>query len=661
MWNNFIVLTVLFYTLRFIDGKTQFELNFERSTNRIVITDYYYKLEYSVIRDDREIQSVTLGTGPGGFVKATKSPHGLILSGRGDEIEMSIEVDESGYSQFSVTRRNIRQLFISNLDGIKRLILFHHRTSTEDCVDLGNATKVNWFGGNQQRHQYYPIQNMTHKHNSYVTKAVQNQAIAERYWLNSNGIFIRVDNDAPLFIDQHNENEGFMCLQAKRALPYDIYHRSFDFKYHVGIGLNARDAHMQAVKRFLGKPSGHPDEKMVEQPIWSTWARYKRDVNEGVVMEFAQEIINNGFTGQLELDDDWEICYGSLTFNKQKFPDIKDLTDKLHTIGFNRITLWIHPFVNKNCEPYYTNAKRKGHFLTNRQNSTDTSWWNSEKNEAAYLDFTKTEVSKWFHQHLTQLLASSGVDSYKFDAGESSWGPVDFILNATSNEYPMKLTSDYVRSVSRFGSLVEIRSGSATQDLPVFVRMIDKDTEWSLDNGLPTLITTLLELNMVGYPLVLPDMIGGNGYNVEPDKEMFLRWLQANTFMPSLQFSYVPWQYDQEAIDISHTFVNLHAQYTPYIMERFKQAVMTGEPVNPPIWWIAPKDPIAQEVNDEFLLGELILAAPVVTQDAVKRDVYLPAGIWEDGNTGEVHNTESGKWIRDYPAPLNILPYFIKK
>lgn len=51
-------------------------------------------------------------------------------------------------------------------------------------------------------------------------------------------------------------------------------------------------------------------------------------------------------------------------------------------------------------------------------------------------------------------------------------------------------------------------------------------------------------MNLVGYGLVLPDMIGGNGYdNIIPDKEIFLRWLQANVFMPSLQFSYVPWDF----------------------------------------------------------------------------------------------------------------------
>lgn len=40
-----------------------------------------------------------------------------------------------------------------------------------------------------------------------------------------------------------------------------------------------------------------------------------------------------------------------------------------------------------------------------------------------------------------------------------------------------------------------------TQDLPVFIRMIDKASVWDLNNGLATLITTLLQMNMNGYPL----------------------------------------------------------------------------------------------------------------------------------------------------------------
>lgn len=52
-------------------------------------------------------------------------------------------------------------------------------------------------------------------------------------------------------------------------------------------------------------------------------------------------------------------------------------------------------------------------------------------------------------------------------------------------------------------------------------------------------------------------------------------------------------------------------------MQRFKLAVASGEPVNPPIWWIAPGDKIAQSIDDEFLLGEMILAAPVIEKGTI--------------------------------------------
>lgn len=75
------------------------------------------------------------------------------------------------------------------------------------------------------------------------------------------------------------------------------------------------------------------------------------------------------------------------------------------------------------------------------------------------------------------------------------------------------------------------------------------------------------------------------------------------------------------------------------------------------IRWIAPTDQKALGIGDQFLLGETIIAAPVLTEGAVSRRVYLPAGKWKDGNdviyTGPTEFT--------YPAPLATLPYFIKQ
>lgn len=42
---------------------------------------------------------------------------------------------------------------------------------------------------------------------------------------------------------------------------------------------------------------------------------------------------------------------------------------------------------------------------------------------------------------------------------------------------------------------------------------------------------------------VLPDMIGGNGYAYQPTSELIVRWMQANAFMPAMQFGFLPWDY----------------------------------------------------------------------------------------------------------------------
>ncbi|XP_024881326.1 SITS-binding protein-like [Temnothorax curvispinosus] len=89
-----------------------------------------------------------------------------------------------------------------------------------------------------------------------------------------------------------------------------------------------------------------------------------------------------------------------------------------------------------------------------------------------------------------------------------------------------------------------------------------------------------------------------------------------------------------------------------------KQAIEKGTPVNPPIWWIDPLDPEAHKINDEYLLGENILVAPVTIEAAESRNIYLPKGKWYDVNRVKTH--EGPIWLTDYLAPLNVLPYFLR-
>lgn len=74
-------------------------------------------------------------------------------------------------------------------------------------------------------------------------------------------------------------------------------------------------------------------------------------------------------------------------------------------------------------------------------------------------------------------------------------------------------------------------------------------------------------------------MIGGNQYGSDViTPELFIRWLQASVFMPALQFSVAPWQFDAETIELSLKFTKLHSDYSDLILERFRLAVSDGHP-----------------------------------------------------------------------------------
>lgn len=59
-------------------------------------------------------------------------------------------------------------------------------------------------------------------------------------------------------------------------------------------------------------------------------------------------------------------------------------------------------------------------------------------------------------------------------------------------------------------------------------------------------------------------------------------------------------------------------------------------------------------------MGENILVAPVLKNNARSRDVYLPAGSWRDENDPKKAIILGRKWINNYSASLGVLPWFTR-
>ncbi|CAL8072572.1 unnamed protein product [Orchesella dallaii] len=531
----------------------------------------------------------------------------------------------------------------------------------EDCYDIEEG--VHWYGGGQSYTQAWPIETNAQREGPHITgDDVQDDdnyfyGAVENYWLLSNGAALYVDPDTPLFFSLNTTRANRVCFIARDETPF-TKREPLTLKYEWCTAENVKAAHQLAISTFFEKPTGIPDEVMLVQPLWSTWAEYKTDVNQTIVLEFAKRVVSEGFgnSSHIEIDDNWETCYGQEAFSPTKFPDPKAMVDEIKAMNM-RVTLWVHPFINYEC-PLFNEGMSNGYLVKGAKGKTGiTNWW--QGSNAGVIDMTNPDAIAWWTGRLRNLQGSTGIDSFKFDAGETPPLPASSVLTGESDMWPQLYTTKYVETCATFGGLTETRVAHLNQKDVFFVRMADKDSRWGNNNGLKAMIPALLQIGIVGYPYILPDMIGGNAYGDEmPSKEMYIRWMQLNIFMPAVQFSLVPWKYDPETVQVCLDVLSQREMYREEILAAARQAVEDGSPINRPIWWVDPTDENTFTIGDAYMLGDNILIAPVVEEGAVSRDIYLPTGTWRSAVDSAVH--VGPQWLRNYPAPLNVTPFFIK-
>jgi len=109
-------------------------------------------------------------------------------------------------------------------------------------------------------------------------------------------------------------------LHCRFADPYDNYRgRVLVLNYTICTTDDARSAFLTSAGRFWQLPTDIPDRTAFRYPVWSTWAVYKREINEQNVLQLAMEIRDRGFPhSHLQIDDGWSTHYGDFEFNLQK-------------------------------------------------------------------------------------------------------------------------------------------------------------------------------------------------------------------------------------------------------------------------------------------------------------------------------------------------------
>jgi len=502
-----------------------------------------------------------------------------------------------------------------------------------------------WYGGGFQQGgrapQTFPLNNA---HLPRARFLADGDTQGTPFWYSTKGVAFWIRTPGDFTYSVNDGGNGLFTVEMPQASSISC---------DVLIAPDIREA-VRRVTRDIGWPVSTPPADYFRLPIYTTWVEHKTAVSQAKVLEFAKAIRDHKLpAGVIEIDDKWEARYGDMQFDTAKFPDPRAMTAALHQMGF-RVTLWIHPFVNVDSETF--NSARMRPLLMSDVSGQPglIGWWNGQ---AAVWDLTNPRAATEFRDRLTRLQKQYGFDGFKFDGGDVNLVPRDLraAQQITAAEYP----DIYNRQTAAHFPWEETRVGVYSQPLGVVQRLQDKQSVWGLENGLAATLPEAITVSLRGFAYVMPDMVGGNQYGQDKiDKELLIRWAQASALMPLLQFSVGAWHFDDECVRLVREASELHVEFAPYIIRLANAVPRTGDPILRPIWYEFPEDKEAQSITDEFMLGDGVVVAPVLAQGAVARDIYLPAGEWKEYRSGR--NVSGGKWLRQWPAPLDTLPVFVK-
>ncbi|WP_149275098.1 glycoside hydrolase family 31 protein [Pareuzebyella sediminis] len=431
----------------------------------------------------------------------------------------------------------------------------------------------------------------------------------------------------------------------------------------VETGNNLPAAYYYAVENYFPPNGKIPAKKLFTHPQYNTWIELMYDQNEKDILEYAQNIIDNGYPpGVLMIDDNWQYDYGVWDFSPRKFKDPKGMITKLHAMGF-QIMLWVCPFVSADSEEFRYLAK-EGMLLLDPQEKQEILWANTMNKAAivrwwngasALLDLSNPKSQEWFKSQLNYLVDEYGVDGFKFDAGDAN-----FYTNGVVS-YKTVTPNDHTAFFAEIGldyPLNEYRASWKMAGLPLAQRLRDKEHKWA---DLQKLIPDVMSQSMMGYTYTCPDMIGGGEYQSflkteTIDEELVVRSAQVHALMPMMQFSVAPWRVlSEENAKICLEAAKLHTQMGDLFLKLAREAAKTGDPIVKPMAFVYP-DGGYETVKDQFMLGDSILVAPVVKKGGYKRNVILPKGRWK-GDDGKI---VKGGSIIEIDVPLERIPYYTK-
>ena len=362
-----------------------------------------------------------------------------------------------------------------------------------------------------------------------------------------------------------------------------------------------------------------------------------------------------------------------------------DKTKLFHEAGL-AITAYFNPMICTE-HPRYDEAVSQGVLHKNPMGQPyEYRYTGSAQFFVGQFDFTAPQTDAFFASLLDESLAH-GYDGWMEDFGE--YTPADAV-SADGTPGPAmhnRYVTLYHRSAHRFAQQTKRplarfnRSGwTGTAEHSQIVWGGDPTTDWGFD-GLTSSVRQALSMGLSGVSLWGSD-IGGffslGSRSLSP--ELLIRWIefgfasgvmrtQANGF--DLPEKSRPQIWDDEILPVWRRYARLRTQLYPYLAAAQGQYDRSGMPMMRHLSLAFPNDERATARDDEYLLGDDLLVAPVLGPGETERELYLPAGRWVDlWRSATLDPNASlrlgaasvltGAREATVPAPADELPLFVR-
>lgn len=352
--------------------------------------------------------------------------------------------------------------------------------------------------------------------------------------------------------------------------------------------------------------------------------------------------------------------------NSENWPDAQGLIDELHNSGI-RLLLWVVPIYAQginiegktNIEQLLSdnNYVKKSSECVLNADGTPYEIPHTWCIESMVPDFTDPVGTKHWFDRFSYLL-EMGIDGFKTDGGEFIHDKTVKFKDGTTglegqNAYPEQYTKAFADFVGK-DRIVFSRAGG--QNSPSFsvIWAGDQESTWSEYRSVVKagISAGASGINCWGY-----DISGFSGYL--PTAELYLRATQTAAFLPVMQWhsdpvsnnrcdftgawktnDRSPWNVsafhkDEKLLDLLRMQFNLHYNLMPYFYALMLESAQTGLASIRALAIEFPTDQEGYKIDDQFMLGNALMVAPVLEDYVTERKVYLPQGVWYDLYTGE--------------------------